>query len=305
MLWLALTIGLVFETSLVWMDALYIVKKPFSIVCVPLLDIEYRKCLTPFTDPTGLGLPMRASLSPPDLFGAKSFCLIEQIMTLGLGHPGRCVFLKKSGARAHATAWHCEYDSEFKTCMTPVNTAKVYDNTRAKPGPTRKTSATNAPIDLESASGTDENEETFLLSDDEKADDLNFWFGEDEGWISRSSRQNPDAENVARVRMPPLEINTLEGLLAPIVDESKYYFAVNSLTSIVTVRWKHSERGLHWDRFTRSKQKVDALGLKKFHSSSSSSLSLHSYAECVARAQRWCCWHSTWIYDTRPMTIAH
>ena len=119
----------------------------------------------------------------------------------------------------------------------------------------------------------------------------------------RSSGQYPDARNFDRVRMPLQEISVLEGLLAGVAGESKYYFTANSLTSIVTVRWKHSERGSLWGRFIKTKQTVGGLCFKKFHSSSSSSLSIHAYAECIARAKRWCAWHSCWIYDTRPFAM--
>ena len=101
--------------------------------------------------------------------------------------------------------------------------------------------------------------------------------------------------------MPQAEVSVLEGLLSSVVDETKYYFQVNTLTSIVTVRWKHSERGVLWERFLNAKQTIDSMGLKKLHSSSSSSLSLHMYEECVTRARRWSAWHSCWVYDTRPI----
>ena len=214
--------------------------------------------------------------------------------------------MKKSGAKIHESSWHCEYDGEFKTCLTPPNAPKHYERTPANGDrPSRaKTPADGLHIDASAASDTDGNDDLPCISDDGKAGDLDFWFPKDDGWTFRSNRQNPTAQNVERERMPVQEINVLEGLLAPIVDESKYYLTANSLTSIVTMRWKHSERGLNWGKFTHAKQTVDGLGFKKLHSSSSSSLSVHAYAECVTRAKRRCAWHSSWIYDTRPMTIA-
>ena len=276
-----------------------------SFVCVPLADIEYRKCNTPFFDPSGRGLPLRSCLYPPDLFTAKSFCLVEQLIELNMGHPDRCVFMKKSGAQMRKNCWYCEYDSEFKTCETPINRTKVYERTPAKAGQSNpvltSTSVTRRSDD--GLSETDGDLEPDFDSGDEKPDDLSFWFGNEEEWAFRSTGRNPFAENVTRERMPPQEISVLEGMLSGIVDDSKYYFTVNSLTSIVTVRWKHSERGMLWERFVRTKQCVDDFGVKKFHSSSSSSLSTHAYPECITRAQRWCAWHSCWIYDTRPMAM--
>ena len=170
--------------------------------------------------------------------------------------------------------------------------------------PRTATRASGSRSDAGNASGADEFGDLHRGSANEKADGIAFWFAEDDEWDFRSRRQNPDAENVERVRMHPQEISVLDGLLAPIADESKYYFTANSLTSIVTIRWKRSERGLRWDRFIRTKKTVGAFVFKKSHPSSSSSLSIHAYSECITRAKRRCAWHSSWIYDTRPMAIA-
>ena len=118
-----------FDATILWLDALYIVKKPLTIVCIPLVDVEYRRPSTPFYDPTGLGLPLRASLNPPDLFSPKSFRLVEQLLALDLGRPERCVFMKKPGAKMRGQYWHCEYDSEYKTCLTPFSKPSEYART--------------------------------------------------------------------------------------------------------------------------------------------------------------------------------
>lgn len=306
-LWLTMTVGIVFEETILWLDVLYIVKRPLSIVCLPLSDIEYRKCTLPFTDPVGLGIPARSNLYPPDLFGPKSFCLFAQMAELKIGPPIRCIFMQKKGALMNANSWFCEYGPEFKTLLTPVKELKTPKQAPKKAGhrPPEGACSNPSPIDVESVCESDASEELGACSDDEKADDLSFWFDIDDEWDARAQPHNPVAQNVDRSRLPIQEINVLQGLLAPLVDETKYYFAVNSLTSIVTVRWKHSERGLNWEKFTRSKKTIDSLGMKKFHSSSSSSLSIHSYDECVTRAKRWCSWHSCWVYDTRPMTLIH
>ena len=213
--------------------------------------------------------------------------------------------MKKTGARMKANCWYCQYDGEFETCLTPVNKTIVYDKAPSKPGQRIPTSTQThvTHLDDDALSGTTENLQVDLGTDDEKPDDLSFWFDDIEDWALKSNDQNPDAKNFERVRMPPQEISVLEGLLSGIVDESKYYFTVNSLTSIVTVRWKHSERGSLWERFVKTKQTVDGIGFKKFHSSASSSLSIRAYAECIIRDKRWCTWHSRWMYDTRPLAM--
>ena len=148
-----------------------------------------------------------------------------------------------------------------------------------------------------------EEKETSESSDEGRAGDLSFWIADDD-WVFRSSRPCNPAPEEPRSRMSPQEIAVFHGVLEGVVDETKYYVSVNSLTSVLTVRWKHSERGANWDRFVRSKALVDASGGKKFHSSSSSSLSIHSKAVCASRAKRWCAWHSSWIYDVRPTGLA-
>ena len=52
----------------------------------------------------------------------------------------------------------------------------------------------------------------------------------------------------------------------------------------------------------RTQKKVLTLGHKALRASCNSSSSVHSYEECLARAKRWCVWHSVWVYDERPLT---
>ena len=109
-------------------------------------------------------------------------------------------------------------------------------------------------------------------SDDEKPGDLGFFYGNDGDWVFRPCPQNPAAGNVERKRLPPQEISVIEGLIAGVVGETKYCITVNSLSSVGTIRWKHSERSSHRVRFLRANQTVDGLGAKNLHSISSSSI---------------------------------
>ena len=101
-----LTVCLVIQETIVWLDALYIAKKPLAIVCYPIGDIDYRRRAIPLFDPTGLGLPLRVSLYPSDLFTAESFFLSEQLISLSMCHSGRCIFTKKSGAWMNGSCWY-------------------------------------------------------------------------------------------------------------------------------------------------------------------------------------------------------
>ena len=219
------------------------------------------------------------------------------MLRAGVGHPERCVFLKKKGTASTNGFWGCEYDGEFKTCSTPVNWPKP---TIPKSSPhARKATQTQHPATrntptADTAPGPPRGEahgdpsETEEFSEDDKPCDLEFWFRDEDDCVFRSKRTDPSAENVERPRLHAGEISTLYGMVSDVVDESKYYMAVNSLTSALTVTWKQSERGLHCGKFVASKRIIDAARGEKFHASCSSSLSVHSYSECVVRAERWC-----------------
>ena len=298
-----MTVGLECPGTIVWVDVLYMLKSPVSIACLPTQKAEYRRCEVPFRDPPGLGLPLRASLFPPDLFGAKSFCLVDQLIDLNVGRPSQCVFMKKSGAKLHRDCWYCEYDGEFKTCLTPLNERERTNENRPR-APTRPAGSV-IDSDIPPVESDGERSVGECYSGDGKPDDLGIWFADDDEWAFRPNAKNLEAKNVERGRLPPQEVSELDGLIPDVADESKYYITANSLTSIVTTRWKHPERATHWGRFTMTKQTVGNLGMGGLHSGSSSSLSLHSYAECAQRARRWVIWHSCWIYDTRPMVCSH
>ena len=251
-----------------------------------------------------------ASLEPPPMFTNESFSLVETITRSRAGDPGRCIFLKKKGAVSTATFWECEFDGEFKTCLTPINRRKSTvprKSPLARKEPRSQHPVTRNPPSTDEAPGSssddtqDELSETEAFSENERPDDLEFWFRDEDECVFRSRRADPATENVERPRMQSSEIFTLYGMASDVVDDTKYYMTVNSLTSVLTVTWKQSERGLHWGKFVTSKRIIDAARGKKFHASCSSSLSIHSYDECIARAKRWCVWHSTWIYDIRPI----
>ena len=171
--------------TIVWLDVLYIVKSPLSIVCLPLQNVEYRKCGVPFRDPTGLGMPLRASLYPPDMFTSESFCLVEQLINLNVGRPSKCACAKKSGARFHGDCWYCEYDGELKTCLTPLNERKA-PNTSTRCAPAKAAGAV-IHIDILPDQSDDERPSAGWSSDGEKPGDLAFWFPDDDDWAFRSS----------------------------------------------------------------------------------------------------------------------
>ena len=103
-------------------------------------------------------------------------------------------------------------------------------------------------------------EESDDYSDEERAGDLDAWLAGGDDWIF-NSRQAPDlVAREERERLPVQEIAVLQGILTGVVDETKYYIVVNSLTGILTVRWRHPERGLHRERFLKSNAIADNAG---------------------------------------------
>ena len=207
--------------------------------------------------------------------------------------------------------WRAEYGEEFKTCLTPTKQPSMTPNPKNAPA-SKAQLPQSRPLDESRDAGYDSDlsddydrdaaltpEEADDYSDDERADDLDAWLAGEDDWLS-NSLQAPDlATRGERERLHVQEIAVLHGFLTGVVDEPKYYIVVNSLTGILTVRRRHPERGLQWERFTKSKAHVGNAG-GKMHSSSSSSLSIHSHSVCVNRARRWCAWRSCWIYDVRP-----
>ena len=300
-----------FEKEILWLEVILLVKSPVSILGAPLRILDYRECTAPFLDCDRRGIPSRSCLEPPPLFADKSFCLIQKLLELDIDHPQRCIFLKKKGTHRGKAYWFTEYSAEFQSCLTPVKITRANHAQTAKKtvvsnqnGNDRKPSALPEGYESDSPDVSERNEtlgeDDVGYSDDDRADDLAFWLAE-EDWVFRSDKPNDTVRTGARARLPPQEIDFLHGILTGVVDESKYYIVVNSLTSILTVRWRYPERDSHWGRFNQSKELIDAQGGKKFNSSSSSSLSLHSHSACVMRAKRWCAWHASWIYDIRPV----
>ena len=48
--------------------------------------------------------------------------------------------------------------------------------------------------------------------------------------------------NEAGVRRHAQEMDVSHGVLSGVVEESKYYITLNSMTGILTARWKRSDR---------------------------------------------------------------
>ena len=306
-----MTTRLVCGGEVICFERLLLVEKPISVICAPLRGIAYRKCALEFTDPSGQGAPLRSSLEPPQLFADGSFGLIQKLVGLGADLHSRRIFLKKKAEFSGRHYWRAECDAEFKSCPAPAEIPR-----RAPPstsvGAMKSGRSQNEPLDAPMAPVTSPMQrlppnariqlwKRIRVSIREMAVRaiLAFWLSEDD-WVSRPDQPRDLGTADVIERIPAREIYLSNGILAGVVDESKYYITVSSLASLLTVRWKRSDRGSHWDRFARSKAQIDAKGGKKSHSSSSSPISIHSHAVCVARDRRWCAWNSSWIYDVRP-----
>ena len=233
--------------------------------------VEYRECALPFTDPSGGGVPISSSLEPPEMFARTSFCLIQKLLDGGHGCPNRCIFLDKRGVLAVRDSFRrVLYGNQFKTCLTPVmqpnrtpspKQKAIPKGTPAQPNKLRE--SPDAGFESELSYEFDDDVATELggpseYSDGERADDLGFWMDREEHCIFNPRNAQGSIQQDAMERAPAREIEELRGILSGIVDESKYYVVVNSLTCILTVRWENSGRALQWGRFTKSKTLVDA-----------------------------------------------
>ena len=148
-------------------------------------------------------------------------------------------------------------------------------------------------------------EEKAQYSEDEPADDLNFWLSPQNDHRGKDGDVTTNDEALTHtIRHPLMQDQRLKisSLISPVVDVRRYSLSVNTITSVVTVVWKLSDRADRWEGFCEAKWKVLSRGHKALRACCNSSLSIHTYEECVARAQRWCCWHAAWVYSERPTT---
>ena len=179
-------------------------------------------------------------------------------------------------------------------CLTPLNAVKACGGNTATPvgpeidrnrGYPSSPNTARGPIvrsgNLPPRCAQIEDPDTAVSHGEERSGDPALRSAQDDEWAFRSRIDNPLVGNAERVNPTPREISVLARAVADVAGDSKYHVAVNSLTSVLTVRWKHAERGSRLGRFIRSENTIGSTGFGKFRAGSSSSLSLHSYAECV------------------------
>ena len=160
-----------------------------------------------------------------------------------------------------------EYDGEFGTCLTPINISKPAIPRKspcaqsAPPNSRRdapNTPSADIPLELPRNETLGVKSESEEYPEDDRPGDLDFWLRGEGDCVLRSKRPVPTTENVERARLRPGEIATLHGMVSDVVDEPKYYLTVNSITSVLTVTWTQSERGLYWGKLLKSKNIIGA-----------------------------------------------
>ena len=274
---------------------------------------------------SGTRLPKVTDVSNVDMRSpGLSSCLIDMFVRNEFSYPRRYIMAPKVGVITNGGGWYCYYGEDIRsneiepTAKSGQKFGKKVSKTANQYPPEHaelffdgeaEDEFTNSDFDglsdCSSAISTASQVEKAQYSEDEPPDDLNFWLSTQNEQPSDVSEATASGGISSRQKKDPLLVDQraeINSLIAPVVDTRRYALSINPITSIVTVVWKLSERSDHWDAFCDAKNKVLSLGRNALHASCNSSLSVRTYEECLLRAQRWCCWHSTWVYSERPST---
>ena len=282
-----------------------------------------RSCLSTqatftFPDAVTIDLPSVTSVEPPDVFTNESTCLLERVIRLNAGYPTHCIFMKKSHVETGKDGWNCHYSGVFRPFILPVVEDlaghKQLGRSKAKTGVSANTVTTivEGEIDLSDSSSycstarppSDYDGVSIYNSDDDRPDDLAFWFSDDDEDVPKKktgTKAAPDTPMADRPRLLSAQHDSVLSILSPLIDAQRYTLIVNTLDAIVTVRWKLIEQTPElWSKFSKAKKAIDSRNRKKLVASCSSSLTLYTVENIRRRVERWCAWHSAWVYDTRP-----
>ena len=306
-----------------WYDIFLVVKVPISLHCLPVA-IE-GPCFTAtfnFPDLAAIEIPRVTALTPPDVFTGESTCLLDRIAKLNIGLPKKCIFAKKKSVESGSNGWKCHYDGTFRPFLLP---AVLPYRKPSNPSQHPKEPRTNVEAgdgrngllpddELRSLMSTESDASeggsfaSEANSDDDRADDLAFWFNEEksDGQARPSKiRTSAPGDITTRPRLPSNQYDSIFDDLVKVVDSSKYAVLVNTLDAIVTIRWKPSEMSEgNWAKYTKAKRYIETTGQKKLSASCSSSLTVYTVSRIKARIQQWCAWHSCWVYEIRPLALS-
>ena len=304
------------------MDIFVEVRVPVSLLCVPIVcEGPMRTAHFPFPDPIDIDIPIVTTLVPPNVFTRTHTCLLNRVMSHGHGYPDRRIFVKKKTIALGHGGWKCHYGGNFRPFIIQSSPKDRNAAPSHLPCNAGRTSA-DCPdhlsdgelflSDMSSAhlSDAEDSEKSQAspksgYSDDERADDLAFWFSEDEVDIPnkraahiRTDTQLPITD---RPRILSRQHDYAHDQLSNEIDPHKYTLLVNTLDAIVAVRWGEVERTSSlWSKYSSAKKLVDSRRKKKLSASCSSSLTRYSVGSIRVRIQQWRAWHSSSVYDARP-----
>ena len=211
-----------------------------------------------FPHPTEIATPRVAVLEPPNVFTEESTCLIDRISKLGVGYPSRCVFAKKQCVETGPNGWKCRYNGAFRSFVLPLIHAKAESRPHIPPraekanpdqlDPDSNVSDINDELSSNHSIGSDTPNDEFpqrpTNSDEDRADDLMFWFSDEEETEPKNPRRDPTGGSVPITSRPRLlsdQHDLIFNRLSSIIDQAKYALIVNTLGAIVTARWKPTE----------------------------------------------------------------
>ena len=189
-----------------WLDIFLFLKQPVSLLCVPV-EFVYpaTKANFSFPDPEIIEIPRRTKCTPPNVFNAESTCLINRVIELDAGYPTKCIFVKKQQIVSGADGWSCHYSGTFRPFILPrvVDKPKTRTTSKLRTKEELNQEAAHSQKNGDDASQSDAHSQTSVdtqhtldtietdccPSDEERADDLMFWFSEDESPAPKRRRE--------------------------------------------------------------------------------------------------------------------
>ena len=266
-----LTVGLNDGANVEWFDIFLRIRNPKAYLCRRLCIREYREV-------QGFVVPKVTNLTRGGMCedGFPS-CLVDMYVRNMYAYPINYIMVPKIGARSDPTGWSCYYSDKIHIGTVsripqtgrryaergtvhsrnqPSEREEVFRNTE----PNQEESLSDCAVDsdCDSVISTESRDQKAEYSEDEPPDDLNFWLApeNERGMYSDPKVATADAPRQSS-RAPLLQGQRLEitNLIAPEVNDHRYALTVNTITSIVTVVWKLSERSDLWGEYCEPKRK--------------------------------------------------
>ena len=166
-------------------------KQPTGLLCLPLVVVEPMSEATfNFPELESVKIPRIAECVPSNVFTSESTCLLSRVVDMGVGFPTRCIFVRKQKITSEGNRWVCHYSGVFRPFILPSDHPPRVKRANDKNvsnlgkltivGKPRKPESDSSQSDTSSCTSRGSNISSCVLSDVGRADDISFWFSEDE-----------------------------------------------------------------------------------------------------------------------------